>query len=106
MSEHSERLDAQAASYKDPRPEIVLKQLNENWTKVRSLERAVADRDRTIDEQLRKIEARDKLIEKLKKMLTFGHTLTALAYALAAGAAGAGAKEFGSFLMFWLGHHR
>jgi predicted RNase H-like nuclease (RuvC/YqgF family) len=102
VSENS-RIDEQGASYKDASPATLLQQLNENWTKLRVFERTVADRDRQIDKLHASLRTRDKVIEGLKKRLTFGRTLTAIAYAIAAGVAGAGAKELGAFL-FYLVH--
>lgn len=95
-------IDERAAKYGDPSPETLLRQLNENWTKIRTFERTVADRDRVINTLNTALQDRDKLIDRLKKRLTFGRGAIALLYALAAGAAGAGAKELGALFVYWM----
>jgi len=96
------KCDAQAASYRDASPATLLEQLNINWTKLRTFERTVADRDRQIDKLHASVKSRDKAIDHLKARLTFGRTLAAIAYAAAAGAAGAGVKELAELLFYWI----
>jgi hypothetical protein len=102
----TQSIDQQASQYGDTSPPTLLRQLNENWTKLRLFERTVADRDRQIDKLHASVATRDKVIEKLKARLTLGRTFTGLLYAFAAGAAGAGVKELGALFIVWLGHYR
>jgi hypothetical protein len=104
VPQNSDRIrpDAQAASYKDASPAALLEQLNLNWTKLRLFERTVADRDRQIDKLHTSVKTRDQVIDKLKMRLTFGRTIAAIAYAAAAGAAGAGVKELAELLFYWI----
>jgi hypothetical protein len=86
----SGHVDAQAKQYQDESPAALLKQLNENWTKLRTFERAVGDRDRTIDRLHSSVAERDKAIRLLNSRLRFAKIRVALLYALVGGAAAKG----------------
>ncbi len=102
MADPLEKCDDQASTYLDASPAKLLDQLNLNWTKLRRFERTVADRDIQIDKLHSSVRARDKVIEKQRAMISFGRTLSAIAYAAAAGAAGAGVKELAEFIVHWI----
>jgi hypothetical protein len=103
------QIDAQAKQYKDQSPPALLKQLNENWTELRLVKRAIADRDRVIDELHSSIAQRDKAIKQLSSRLRFAKVRIVLLYSLIGGVAAKGAEELilaliKFFAAFW-GHH-
>ena len=102
-------VDDQARQYQDASPEVLLQQLNENWTKLRTFERAVADREIVIGGLHKSVEQRDVAIKKLNNLLRFSRVKVALMYALIGGAAAKGAEELvvtlAHFAIAWLRHH-
>jgi hypothetical protein len=103
------RLDAQAEQYRNSSPDVLLRQLNELGTSVRTRDRAVADRDRVIHELHGSVAARDKAIKQLTDRLRYAKIRVALLYALIGGAAAKGVEALvvalAHFFVAWLRHH-
>jgi uncharacterized coiled-coil protein SlyX len=93
------RLDAQAKSYQNASPVVLRDQLNECWTKLRAFERAVASRDRQIDELTKSLAARDLIVSRLQKRLTFARAKVAALYAIIGAAV---AKTLELVVLHWL----
>ena len=101
----SQYLDEQARQHGDTSPETLLRQLNENWTKLRLFERTVADRDRVIDGLHTSLAERDDVIDGLKKRLSFARVRVVLLYSLVGGIAAEGVKEIvKAIFLHWMRH--
>jgi hypothetical protein len=94
--------------YRDTSPDALLNQLNENWKKLRLVERAVGDRDRVINELHGSIAERDKAITRLNTRLRFAKVKLILLYSLIGGIAAKGAEELviliAKLLLAWMHH--
>jgi predicted RNase H-like nuclease (RuvC/YqgF family) len=94
--------------YRDTSPTALLDQLNENWKKLRLVERAVGDRDRVIQQLQRSIAERDKAIKGLNTRLRFAKVKLILLYSLIGGVAAKGAEELvvliAKLLLAWMHH--
>jgi hypothetical protein len=94
--------------YTDTSPAALLVQLNENWTKLRTVERAVGDRDRVINELHGSISERDTAIKRLNTRLRFAKVKLILLYSLIGGIAAKGAEELviliAKLLLAWTHH--
>jgi hypothetical protein len=98
VSENS-RIDSQASSYKNASPEVLRDQLNECWTQLRTFKRAVADRDRSIDQLTKSLAARDLIVARLRKRLKYARVRIALLYAIVGAAV---AKTLELIVMHWI----
>jgi hypothetical protein len=94
--------------YRDTSPDALLNQLNENWKKLRLVERAVGDRDRVIQQLQSSIAERDKAIKGLNTRLRFAKVKLILLYSLIGGVAAKGAEELvvliAKLLLAWMHH--
>jgi|SRR5579862_397319 len=87
-----------SSQYTDISVEKVREQLNENWKQLRLFARAVADRDRVIDELHGSIARRDEAIAErdktIKTIKLMSKVKVAVLYSLVGGAAAKGIEVF------------
>ena len=87
-----------SAYYQDSSPGSLLKHLNAAWKQIRTIEKAVGDRDKALDKLHHSISERDATIENLRTALRIHNRAWPLLYAILGGAA----AKFGDMAILWL----